>query len=410
MTTLEEILSRGKEIEQLVMERDAVYPVLLDAVEIVKTFIIDHGLIVYGGTAIDMALRLCGDKIYPDNLFPDLDFYSPTNVEHAYQLADILYQAGHESSRAINALHMKTMKIDLADNHWLADISYQPQELFDKIPTLKFNRMLIVHPNFQRIDLHSALSFPYDGSPKEVIFARWIKDINRFNKLAKYYPVTGGKPVNTILDVPNELHKYVLTGDLAYSIMVGSPPTGISIDIVHFNIRHAAEKLGLVDVVLYEPFSIIPERLEGTLVIDNKRTLITIHSTEDRLLSVNTIGKQRVVNVQYLLKHYMSQYYLSSAKPKAADHYLARYTTLIDRIADAPIGYWLPSITTYGNENVDLSKRILLNRLYVDMGKATPYVIPANYYPSRGKAHPIFNYRESVFFRESGQPVAPELK
>lgn len=183
--------TRVKEYEILKEKRDPQYNDFVRAVQIVKDFIITNKLIVYGGTTIDYALRLHGDKIYTDDmlLMPDLDFYSPDNTRHAYELADILYGAGFTEARTINALYVQTMKVDIGNNHWVADISYLPQDIFDKLPTFEYEGMLNIHPNFQRIDMHRSLSFPYENEFMETIFHRWNKDVTRFNLMAKYYPI-----------------------------------------------------------------------------------------------------------------------------------------------------------------------------------------------------------------------------
>ena len=145
---MESVFERSKEFEFLVTSYDPVFEDLIEAIEVVKKFIIDHKLIIYGGSAIDYALRLKGDKIYPDDLLkvPDLDMYSPNNVEHSYQLADIFYKMGYKEARAINALHMETMRVDLVDNHFIADITYRPPELFETLPYLEYKGMRIIHP------------------------------------------------------------------------------------------------------------------------------------------------------------------------------------------------------------------------------------------------------------------------
>ena len=69
---------------ELVAEKRDVDGALLDrALEIVRAFIVERGLVLYGGTAIDRALRLKGSKLYPDEERPDYDVYSPRNVDDA---------------------------------------------------------------------------------------------------------------------------------------------------------------------------------------------------------------------------------------------------------------------------------------------------------------------------------------
>ena len=216
------IKAQKADFECLVTRHDPTYTDQVASIEIVKEFIIKHKLIVYGGSAIDYALRLHGDKIYPDDMLavPDLDFYSPDNVQHAYQLADQLHDNGFLEARAINATHMMTMRVDVRDNHWIADISYVPPAIFAKLPFIEYNGIRCIHPHFQRLDVHSALSFPYDSAPREVIFHRWAKDIKRFNILNKYYPLPAVGQTAPLKSLSVSAKKYVLTGFAAYGAIL----------------------------------------------------------------------------------------------------------------------------------------------------------------------------------------------
>src|SRR5208282_6188177 len=173
--SLEDVFARGKHYERIVSEHDPMYPNIVAATEIVREFIRERQLVVYGGTAIDFALRLRGSRLYDDSALrcPDLDFYSPTHAAHAYELADVLHAAGYANARAIVGLYTRVMKVDIVDNNWVADISYMPPDVFARLPYLEYDGVRIIHPDFQRIDIHSSLSFPYDDPPTEVIFARW---------------------------------------------------------------------------------------------------------------------------------------------------------------------------------------------------------------------------------------------
>lgn len=448
VSSINEVLSRGKDFEQLRDSFDPAYDDMLTAVELVKQFITENKLIIYGGTGLDMALRLRGDKIYPDDLFPDLDFYSSNNIEHAYTLADILYNRGYKDARVVRGMHIHTMRIDLVDNHFIADISYQPPEIFDLMPFLEYNGMRIIHPTFQRIDMHSALSFPYDGAPREVIFARWSKDISRFNKLDEHYPIkapSGGLPWGK-MTIPR-MQKYVFGGFIAYSFIFAEfkrlmndrklPADVISshldvtsdnitfdtidqkLEIMHIKIEKASDELGLGQVHVYEPIgSIIPGRIEGVAPFGN----VTILSTENKMLSINSVkiaGESfRVVNIQYLLKQFLASHFLSKKTPKLSNTYLLLYLSLVAMIKhieavitieEAVDSILFPSIETYGSDNIDLAKEILLNNLYVDLDKVPAYATPWNYYPARsvpkGFAHPSFNLEDSKFFRERGREI-----
>lgn len=220
--------------EYLSLKRDPFYEECLRAIPIIKDFIRSRKLIIYGGTAIDYALRLHGDKIYSDDMLsvPDLDFYSPDNVKDAQDLANILYKAGFTETRTIVGTYVRVMRVDIGNNHFLADISFMPRVVFDVLPFIEYEGMRIIHPIYQKIDAHSALSLPYVDPPREVVFARMKKDIQRFSLLQKYYPTTYDvETVTNLLDRNNPKCcvsdvkclkiglKYLLNGFAAYAVL-----------------------------------------------------------------------------------------------------------------------------------------------------------------------------------------------
>jgi hypothetical protein len=446
------VLSEAKAIEYMVTTFDPAHKDMVAAISLVKQFIIDHGLIVYGGTAIDMALRLKGDNIYPDDMLavPDLDFYSPTNVVHAYQLADILFDHGYTASRAIVAEHMETMRVDLVSNHWIADITYRPQAIFDSLPYLTYDGIRIIHPDFQRIDVHSSLSFPYDNPPREVIFARWKKDIVRFNKLAALYPINPVGDALPLRPMTIDVTGHILDGFAAYAAIhhaytgemsviggaadvptpllpvvdasFGVSDSGITFntlnqtcEIIHYDPKKAATRLGLADVKRYESYiNLIPDRIEGT----RGPLRVAVASTGGRLVGVNTITIDgsifRVVNVQYLLKHFLSMHFINHSSPKVAAVYLNRYVSLLNMIGNICVhgpaeSVLFPSVRTYGNENINLARSVAIARLMSELRGAAPIKVPQNYYPGRsranGRGHPPFDPSTIEFFHESGEEI-----
>ena len=172
----------------LVSIRNVIYNDITKALEVVREFIIRKNLILTGGMAIDMALRLKGDSIYTDDQIPDYDFYSTNHTADAYELSSILCKKGFDNISCINAMHLTTMRVRV-DFETVADITYCPVSVYRKIPTLNFNGLRIVHPHWQMSDQHSALSLPFTNPGREVIFHRWKKDMERYDKLYKHYPV-----------------------------------------------------------------------------------------------------------------------------------------------------------------------------------------------------------------------------
>ena len=180
--------ARAKDYEVVAQRRDADGPMVDRALEIVRKFIVERGLILFGGLAVDYALRLKGDRIYPDDQRPDFDFLSTRSVDDAYDLADLLQKAGFEAVGAVRGIHVQTMKVR-TDFIWVADIGYAPPDVFAKIPTFDFQGMRVVHPDYQRMDMHLAFCFPFNGPPREDVFHRWRKDLKRFNLFEKHYPI-----------------------------------------------------------------------------------------------------------------------------------------------------------------------------------------------------------------------------
>jgi hypothetical protein len=466
---IDKVLEKSKDYELITVRQNPLYERMTAAIEIIKQFIIDRGLIIYGGTGLDYALRLKGDRIYPDEMLavPDLDFFSSNNVKDSYELADILYKNGFKDARAIYAMHIETQRVDIAENNFLADISYKPKDVFDSIPTINYQQMKIVHPDFQRVDLHSSLAFPYDNSPTEVIFQRWNKDLKRFNLINKYYPIIPSKDVMSLRSLKVKHPKHVLSGFAAYSLIyfdyardmveLGAEiPKDIIVpkcvissedfifdtldqkyEVVHFDPEKAMGKIA--DNKKYKHYetygNIVPERYEVELSSEDPphdKYNFIIYSTEHRLLSCNTIAigdtSVRVCNVQYLLRNFMANALISQNKVK--NTYLAIYTSLlsminsfenaleaknslsnfnIDNFLDSPL---FLSIDTYGTENINLARNVILNRLYNDIEGTPLYKMPWFYYPGKsipkGLPHPEFNPEENEFFRQSGREIKKE--
>jgi hypothetical protein len=187
----------------LTYSRNESYDDMSRAFDHVRGFIAAKGLVLVGGMAIDYALRLKGDHIYSDAQIPDYDCYSPQSVEDARELGDQLCKAGFPNVSVIQAAHITTMRVRV-DFEVVADITYCPPPVYEQMPTLQYENLRIIHPHYQMIDQHCALSMPfaYSGATR-VIFHRWKKDMQRYDKLYSHYPI--------IIDAPAPLSMYETT-------------------------------------------------------------------------------------------------------------------------------------------------------------------------------------------------------
>lgn len=174
-------------LENIVFEHDFQKNDMCDVLKEVKLYIQRNKLILVGGMAIDLALRSVKSKLYPDDKYPDYDCYSSNFHVDAYNIANNLAKK-YDSVSAIPAFHSSTMRVrvNFVES---ADITYVPKSLYSKIPTLKYQGFIIVHPHFQMIDQHRALSLPFENPPLETVFGRWKKDIVRYDLLYKSFPI-----------------------------------------------------------------------------------------------------------------------------------------------------------------------------------------------------------------------------
>lgn len=168
------------------------------ALEVVRQFIADRGMTLYGGLGLDFSLKLRGGRIYPDGERPDYDALSPRNVDDAYELADILHGRGFPRVRAIPALHIQTMRVQV-DFAVVADLSFAPAAVLAAMPTLVFDAdggpaIRVIHPHWQYMDQHLAFCFPFRDPPREPVFHRFGKDVARFNLLHARYPLPEAAP------------------------------------------------------------------------------------------------------------------------------------------------------------------------------------------------------------------------
>jgi len=328
--------------EVVAQRRDIDGPMIDRAIDIVKKFIIERNLILFGGQAIDYALRLKGTQIYPDDQRPDLDFLSTNSVDDAYDLADILQNAGFESVGAIRGIHVQTMRVR-TDYHFVADIGYAPEEVFKTLPTFEYQGMRVVHPDYQRMDMHLAFCYPFNNPPREDVFHRWKKDLKRFNIYEEFYPIrgaeseiiTGGRStrVTAKLAVPiigsAQKLTVALHGFAAYSILRSSldefasalnaeieiaAPTleltfpdsrSFSIETPEGKVAHIAspdpDSVFEGKVQWYDPYmDIYPETAKsGSLVVMSTRGRLLAASV--MAAPTNTSAQIRVVSPQYLL-------------------------------------------------------------------------------------------------------------
>ena len=427
------------------------------ALDIVKKFIVDRKLILFGGLAIDYALRLKGDKIYSDTKRPDLDFLSPRNVDDAYDLADILAEAGFEAVGAIRGLHVQTMRVRVNFLE-VADIGYAPAEIFDRLPTLNYQGMRIIHPDYQRMDMHMAFCFPFSGAPREDIFNRWEKDLKRFNMFEQHYPITiiddNSKPTiiraelnQNITSKDYKTLTVAIHGFAAYAVLstilsdIAKKMNNNSIlppchsykvkgNKFEFESPIAKEKFivaspcpeVLVDdkYKKYRPFmDILPESWHSNETI--------IISTKNRLLSSSIVKLSDelfgfIVSPQYLLLWFLFQFFQTGNQiyKNYYAHTLEMLKISEELLSDMDVfsaSPFAPPITYIGSVNHNHAYVIKMASISQAIKQPPPAALhlssniseilpglPVNYYPriENKKNHPVFDYDGNILFLRNG--------
>ena len=176
--------------KNILVQHDPNGQTILSALNIVKKYIIREKLIIVGGMAIDFALRLRGSNLYSNDEVPDYDFNSPQHWHDAYEIAQWLNRVNVKEVSVINALHPTTMRVRIAGTS-VADSTYMPRKIFDCIPRLNYHGFDLVHPFYQYIDQHRALSYGYENidMDRPVLRNRWAKDMKRYELLWEKYPL-----------------------------------------------------------------------------------------------------------------------------------------------------------------------------------------------------------------------------
>ena len=155
-------------------------------ISILETFLKKKRLVCYGGTAINNILPL-DDQFYDKDIeIPDYDFYSPTSLEDAKELADIYYNEGFQEVEAKAGVHYGTYKV-FVNFIPVADITYLEKPLFKHVQkeAIRVYGILYCPPNFLRMNMYLELSRPAGD------ISRWEKVLKRLILLNKNYPLRG---------------------------------------------------------------------------------------------------------------------------------------------------------------------------------------------------------------------------
>ena len=159
-------------------------PQVKKIINILESFLKKTKRICYGGTAINNLLPK-KEQFYDITIeLPDYDFYSPSPIEDAKQLADKFANAGYSNVEAKSGIHVGTYKV-FVDFIPIADITELPKSVYSRLKRESIVKSGIYYapPNFLRMSMYLELSRPQGA------VQRWEKVYNRLKLLNKHYPL-----------------------------------------------------------------------------------------------------------------------------------------------------------------------------------------------------------------------------
>ncbi len=177
-------------------------PIIKKIIDILETFLKSKKLVCYGGTAINNILPE-SDQFYDKSIdIPDYDFFSPSALNDAKELADIYYKKGFDEVEAKAGVHIGTYKV-FVNFIPIADITQMDELIFNNLKknAISKNRILYSPPDYLRMAAYLELSRP-DGD-----ISRWEKIYKRLILLNKNYPIDEKKC--TIKDYIGKLNKSI---------------------------------------------------------------------------------------------------------------------------------------------------------------------------------------------------------
>lgn len=439
-------------------KRTTNYNEISRALDMVLNFIIERKLIIYGGMAIDLSLKISGHEgIYAEDALPDYDFMSPDFYNDANILALHLADAGFTNVSSINAQHITTRRVRI-NFIPVADITYIPQNIYDILPTLEYKilrkKMRVIHPDFQRLDFHRAFSTPFEKPPLEVFLNRAKKDQKRFRLMDQQYPIDFNWEGNTKnmqeFIIPQKyLQNTAIGGVLAYGLfctifeavvpsvnfllpirskfvgenLIISYPSEVG-NIIKFNI--ICDNFEPLAAKISKDLAEKPKYFNRYLDDFRPRTIeigqYEIFDNQTRKLPVFDCEVKNVflAQAQYILMYFLLKIYdihdssekFTIGKKHIADKYknfyLSLYTSLAKMVTEAEtlgLREFFLSAQTYGETNWSPDYvNSVREKLAIIENKQIPQLRPIfGFYPEHSRSWDPFNLDSSELFQINGK-------
>lgn len=181
---VEDIMNNATEISSKIVKPtiDDLWKIVFTVVDFVK----EKKRKIYGGFALNKLLESVSpdDMIYDNNDIKswDIDFYSPSPIDDAREIANRLHAKGYQYVVARDAQHDETYKV-YAETNDCADISYVPRNIYNKIPFRIVDGMYLAGPEYLMIDYFRVLTDPLAS------YFRLEKTFTRLCTMLKFFPL-----------------------------------------------------------------------------------------------------------------------------------------------------------------------------------------------------------------------------
>jgi len=414
---------------------------ILRAVDLVGQYVRREKRILVGGMAVDLALRKRGAFLYSENTIADHDFFTPKHSDDAYEIGQWLIRTKYSGISVIGATHPSTMRVRV-NFEPVADCTYMPPVIYDRLPPLFSKGYIIIHPNFQMINQHIALSKPYEGKPMEnILSSRWKKDMERYDLLYEHYP----------LYVPREQFTDHKMREVKLISVKGQCIAGMAALIFWLQ---KAEALGFKQEKSYGSFNGSTVRLRGPVAIftndlremyavasaDQQRQPLKcynrlidhlprcfkwrdyeIYDNENVFIAATEYDGVHYTNLQHVMVYLLSK--LLIEKVTIQDYFYAYLTCrelvkwasvqlFVKKKKSPELEQFLPVVTYYGKHNVPESYLIMCDRKANKKTKLKPpemfqHTLIRMTVPD---AFRNYDYKQSWVFDFDGQETAPFYK
>ena len=156
---------------------------ITNIIKILETFLRRKKVVCYGGTAINNILPI-NDQFYDKDIeIPDYDFFSPSAIIHATELADIYAKNGYADTEVRSGMHKETYKV-FVNFIPIADITQLDPKVFKVLykNSIRKDGISYASPDYLRMQTYNELSRP-DGD-----VSRWEKIYKRLVLLNRHFP------------------------------------------------------------------------------------------------------------------------------------------------------------------------------------------------------------------------------